>query len=130
MSFEIVQIPRDKNTEADKLTRIASAVKGQWEGDITLLNAETKIIALEIFAIEEVRDWRIPIIRFLKIGEIQFDVSSKYVIAKFCLFRDHVYKRSFPHPYLRCLSEQEGEYILIEIHIGSTGGHTSYQVIA
>lgn len=40
---------------------------------------------------------------------------------------DLLYKRSFTHSYLRCLSEQEGECILREIHEGCAGAHTGFK---
>ncbi|XP_057958466.1 uncharacterized protein LOC131151231 [Malania oleifera] len=41
-----------------------------------------------------------------------------------------LYRRSLTLPYLRCLSKDEGEYILREIHDGVCGNHLASRALA
>ena len=44
--------------------------------------------------------------------------STRYV-----LLNDVLYKRGFSQPYLRCLSPDEANYVLREVHEGACGNH-------
>ena len=44
--------------------------------------------------------------------------------ARFMVFNDTLYKRSFFMHYLRCVNEEEAKYILKEIHEGICRDHT------
>lgn len=111
---DIIQILMEGNAEADKLARIASAVEGIWSGDIVLLNAEVKSCVLEVLSIEMIEDWRTLIIQALKsiTAEGIEGTARRALLVKKFIMGNFLYKRSFTHSYLRCLSEQEGEYIL------------------
>ena len=37
---------------------------------------------------------------------------------------EHLYKRSFTGPYLRCLNHSEALYVLAELHEGVCGNHS------
>ena len=43
--------------------------------------------------------------------------------AKYVLLNDALYKRGFSQPYLRCLSPDEANYVLKEVHEGACGNH-------
>ena len=43
--------------------------------------------------------------------------------AKFTILNDTLYKRGFSMPYLKCVDEEEAQYILAEIHQGICGDH-------
>ena len=43
--------------------------------------------------------------------------------ARFVLIKDVLYKRSFSRPYLRCLGNEEADYVLREVHEGICGNH-------
>ena len=40
------------------------------------------------------------------------------------LIRDVLYKRGFSRPYLRCLSHNEADYVMREVHEGICGNHS------
>ena len=40
----------------------------------------------------------------------------KVQAARFVLIKDILYKRGFFHPYLRCLSPKEADYVMREVH--------------
>lgn len=80
-----MQIPKEENTEADKLAQIASAIEVVWKGDLTLLNADARACSLAIYAIDLPKDWRVPIIQVLKsenIMDSSSNLKAKSILAK------------------------------------------------
>ena len=41
-----------------------------------------------------------------------------------CYDKDVLYKRGFSHPYLRCLSPEEADYVMREVHEEICGNHS------
>ena len=40
----------------------------------------------------------------------------KVQAARFVMIKDVLYKRGFSHPYLRCLGNEEADYVTREVH--------------
>ena len=51
----------------------------------------------------------------------------KVQAARFVLIKDVQYKRSFFLPYLRCLSPEEADYVMREVHKGICDNHSGSQ---
>ena len=68
-----------------------------------------------------------PIISFLQDGHLPQDVEEAWKVrkrtARFTILNDTLYKRGFFMPYLKCVDEEEANYILEEIHEGICGDH-------
>ena len=68
-----------------------------------------------------------PIISFLQDGHLPQDVEEAKKVrkraARFTILNDTLYKRGFSMPYLKCVNEEESEYILKEIHEGVCGDY-------
>ena len=82
---------------------------------------------IEVQVIPPGDGWMVPIISYLKEGRLLDDHVSarklKIWASYFILIGDILYKRSFTHPYLRCLAPDEANYIMIEVHEGICGNH-------
>ena len=69
-----------------------------------------------------------PIISYLKDGTLSKgkDEARKLRVrsARYVLLNDALYKRVFSQPYLRCLSPDEANYVLREVHDGACGNHS------
>ena len=50
--------------------------------------------------------------------------KMKVQVSRFVLIRDVLYKRGFSRPYLRCLSHDEADYMMKEVHEGICGNHS------
>ena len=48
----------------------------------------------------------------------------KVRVARFVLIKDILYKRGFSCPYLRCLGNEEADYVMREVHEGIYGNHS------
>ena len=70
-----------------------------------------------------------PILSFLQDGWLPQDVEEARKVrtkaARFTILNGTLYKRGFSMPYLRCVNEEETEYILEEIHERICGDHAS-----
>ena len=50
--------------------------------------------------------------------------KMKVQTSRFVLIRDVLYKRGFSQPYLRCLSHDEANYVMREVHEGIYENHS------
>ncbi|KAI5344787.1 hypothetical protein L3X38_012664 [Prunus dulcis] len=50
--------------------------------------------------------------------------------ARYMIINGSLYKRGFSLPYLRCLTPDEGHYVLREIHEGICGNHSGARSLA
>ena len=53
----------------------------------------------------------------------------KVQAARFVLIKDVLYKRGFSCPYLRCLGNEEADYIKREVHEGICGNHSRSRLL-
>lgn len=97
---------------------------------------ETNSEAHEAFQIElEARpDWRIPIINYIKNGELppeRWEARKlKAKSSRYCILQDNLYKRSLREPYLLCVTSKDAFTIMNETHGGSCGSHSGGRSLA
>ena len=74
------------------------------------------------------KSWTAPLIAYLRSGILPNgkDAARKMKVQalRFVLIRDVLYKRDFSRPYLRCLSHDEADYMMKEVHEGICGNHS------
>ncbi|KAL0456599.1 UNVERIFIED_CONTAM: Ribonuclease HI [Sesamum latifolium] len=111
-SFQVIQISREENAKADCLSRAALAIQ----------------------AISSPTDWRTPIIEWIEKGNLpdnRWDASRlKTHAVRFLIQGGILYKKSYTHPLLRCVSQPEGVHLLREIHSGCCGSHIETWMLA
>ena len=125
---EFIQIPRDQNTEADKIARSASAHN---PGDMRNWKLEEQnspsITEFQTFSIQNSSGWMNPILSFLRDGRLPPNPEEVWKIqkraARFTILNDELYKRGYSQPYLRCIEGEEAKYVLEEVHGGVCGDH-------
>ncbi|KAI5333124.1 hypothetical protein L3X38_023254 [Prunus dulcis] len=54
----------------------------------------------------------------------------RYRSARYLIINGSLYKRGFSLPYLRCLTPEEGHYVLWEIHEGICSNHSGARLLA
>ena len=73
-------------------------------------------------------NWTTTIASYLKDGIFPNEKEAvrklKVRAARFVLIKDVLYKRDFSHPYLRCLGNEEADYVMREVHEGICGNHS------
>ena len=121
-----VQIPREENVEVDVLAKEASATEPMNEFDE--VQYVPSIDLPEVQQIEDRENWMTPIVSYLKDGKLPEgkDEAKKLRVraARYVLIDEVLYKRGFSQPYLRCLTSDEANYVLREIHEGACGNHS------
>ena len=53
----------------------------------------------------------------------------KFQASRFVLIKDVLYKKGFSRQYLRCLSREEVDYVMREVHEGVCGNHSRGTVV-
>ncbi|KAK3026883.1 hypothetical protein RJ639_042010 [Escallonia herrerae] len=134
--FTIHQIPRDQNTQADALSRLASTEATDVRRSVYLKFLKDPSISsqTEIGVIDQEPCWMDAIIEFLSSGKLpseRHEARNLYVrAARYALVEGVLYKKSFSLPYLRCLRPSESVYALQEVHEGICGQHLGGRTLA
>ena len=73
-------------------------------------------------------NWTTTIASYLKDNVLSDEKEAarklKVQAARFVLIKDVLYKRGFSHPYLRCIGNEEADYVMREVHEGICGNHS------
>ncbi|XP_075633391.1 uncharacterized protein LOC142605849 [Castanea sativa] len=92
------------------------------------VGATSMILRCESQEINSERNWTTPIVSYLKDttlpGSKEAARKLKVQAARFVLIKDILYKRDFSCPYLRCLSLEEADYFMREVHEGICRNHS------
>ena len=127
--FEVtnfVQIPREENMEANALAKEALANQPMDKFDVVKFIPSIDI--LKALQVQNERNWITPIISYLKDESLPEgkDEARRLRVrsARYVLLNDVLYKRGFSQPYLRCLSPDEANYVLREVHERACGNHS------
>ena len=78
--------------------------------------------------------WMSPIIRYPKEGKLLADKTEAHKLriraSHFQLLGGTLYKMGFSRPHLRCLSPEEANYVIREVHEGVCGNHSRMKALA
>ena len=73
-------------------------------------------------------NWTTTIASYLKDGVFPNEKEAarklKVRVTRFVLIKDVLYKRGFSRPYLKCLGNEEADYVMREVHEGICGNHS------
>ncbi|KAL5561391.1 hypothetical protein UlMin_031138 [Ulmus minor] len=132
----ITQIPRNENTNADALARLATRLEDSLLKTVPLEILDEPSIDKhqQVDAISDKPTWMDPIIAYLRDGTLPQDKFEarrlRYRSARYFLDKDKLRKRSFSSPSLTCLNEDQAKYVLQEVHEGVCGNHSSGRALA
>ena len=75
-----------------------------------------------------------PIIHYISTEEIPSEKDKAHKVqvqsARFSLIDGQLFKRSLGSPYLKCLTPEQGHYVLVERHEGICGNHPGGRTLA
>ena len=134
--WKLEHVPRDYNDKADALAAMATSL------------LITKIIFLPIYyqlfsliapsqvsQVDEIfPSWMDPIIHYINMGELPNEKDKAHKVqvqlARFSLIDGQLFRRSMGGPYLKCLTPEQGHYVLAELHEGICGNHPGSRTLA
>ncbi|KAK8933512.1 hypothetical protein KSP39_PZI015592 [Platanthera zijinensis] len=135
--FQILHIPREQNNKADALSKLATSstryqTRRRQIEEIAFPSIHGPWEVTEINKAEE--SWTTPLIAYLKDQQLPEDHKEarrlRMRAATFTLIDGELYKRSYTEPYLKCLSNEDAEYTLREVHEGICGEHLGGKALA
>ena len=134
-SFEIQRIPWSQNRRADALSRLASTSFSDLNKTVLVeVLVELGYSGEVVYPVYSGDTWMGPLIRFLSQRELPKDRFESRKLqrkaARYTLRQNLLYKRSYLNPWLRCITPEEGERILQDIHDGLCGSHVGHRMLA
>jgi ribonuclease HI len=122
----LVQVPREQNTEADALAKLASS--DEATDQYIEVQHSPSHLEEEVSPIDVSNSWMTPIVNYLEDETLPSDTVEarklKVRSTRFILIQGVLYKRGFSLPYLRCLDKAEADYVMREVHKGICGNHS------
>ena len=129
LQAKIIQIPREENEQADRLAKAALAEHMITYGNVlSFVQLSPLIDSSEVQEIGSESNWTTTIASYLKDGILPNEKEAarkiKVQAARFVLIKDVLYKKGFSRPYLRCLGNEEADYVMRELHEGICRNHS------
>ena len=94
----------------------------------------SSIESLQINQVDEnPLSWMDPIL-YLSIGQLPSERNKAHKIqvqlARFSLVDGQLFKLFVANPYLKCLTPEQSQYVLVELHEGICGNHSAGRTLA
>lgn len=135
-SVDVIQIPREENYRADILARMAAVAEPKMPKSVPLEVKSRPSIEqnLEVLRIEQKCLWMDPIISYIWDVVLPSDkLRARKIIAqasRYTIIDGVLYRRWYTLPFLRCLNEDDTDYVLREVHEGVCGNHSGARSLA
>ncbi|XP_025607612.1 uncharacterized protein [Arachis hypogaea] len=128
----IHHVPRERNTRADLLSKLASTKPG--EGNRSLIQGMMRepVVTLHLSSLSPL--WLDPITNFLENGKLPDD--EKYAkklrreAAKYAIIQGQLFRKGLNQPLLKCLHPDQMDYVLREVHEECCGHHIGGKALA
>ncbi|XP_056691831.1 uncharacterized protein [Spinacia oleracea] len=135
-SFEIQLVPRAEKNQADALSKLASSTLQNLERTVMVEVQEEKSIDKKpaVNFIDTEPQWYDSIVSY-KLGRGLPTAEQEQKKVKrnehwFVIYQGKLYKKSFSLPLLRCVSTEESQRVIEEIHEGICGNHIGGRTLA
>ncbi|XP_061347978.1 uncharacterized protein LOC133293426 [Gastrolobium bilobum] len=145
-SFKVEHIPREQNSRADILSKLASTkgpgnnrtVIQQSVPNPSIIMAVTKrnaqpspstqsMVEDDTMPLDDKETWMTPIWNYLSKGEAPQETRAAKKLARkasfYTIINKQLYKKGFSSPMLKCLDPQQAQYVISEVHEGIDGHH-------
>ena len=134
--WKLEHVPRDSNEKVDELASVAASLP--ITETIFLPIYYQPISSISSPQVNQVDkdppSWMDPITLYLNTGQLptERDKAHKLQIqeARFSLIDGQLFKWSLGGPYLKCLTPEQSQYVLAELHEGICGNHPGGRTLA
>ncbi|XP_030964538.1 uncharacterized protein LOC115985779 [Quercus lobata] len=130
LEVEFIQVPREENEWADQLAKAASAEFMLVPEQVLSFVQISSLIddGTNMQVVNSEHNWTTPLISYLRAEVLPEEKGAarklKVQASRFVLIKDVLYKRGFSRLYLRCLCQEEADYVMREVHEGICGNHS------
>ena len=129
LQAKIIQIPRGENDQIDHLAKATSTEHMIIPDKVLSFIQFSPLIDLtDVQEIGSESNWTTPLVSYLKNDTLPDSKEAarklKVQAVRFVLIKDILYKRGFSHLFLRCLSLEEANYVIREVHEGICRNHS------
>lgn len=126
--FKVTPIPREENTRAYLLARLANKKGRGLNRTLIQETLETSSIKVdEVMVMENEKGWMTPIIQYLTHDKLPNEETEawriKRISSRYLRVADQLYKMDRSSPMLRCVTEEEARLIMKEVHEGLCRSH-------
>ncbi|XP_072076618.1 uncharacterized protein [Arachis hypogaea] len=112
----VQHVPRERNTRADLLSKLASTKPGV--GNRSLIQGMIKELAVALHLTKIGPSWMDPITNFLENGKLPEDEKEAKVLrreaARYAIIQGQPFKKGLSQPLLKCLHPDQTDYIEAE----------------
>ncbi|XP_072081043.1 uncharacterized protein [Arachis hypogaea] len=128
----VQHVPRERNTRADLLSKLASMKPGT--GNRSLIQGITRepVVALHLTKISP--SWMDPITNFLESDNLPGDEKEAKMLrreaAKYTVIQGQLFKKGLSQPLLKCLHPDQTDYVIREVHEGCCSHHIGGKALA
>ncbi|XP_024028364.1 uncharacterized protein LOC112093682 [Morus notabilis] len=135
-NYEILQIPRAENANADALAKLASSRDSDTLGVVPIEELERPTIKeqAKVLIVQAYGNLMTPLIQYLMDAQLPDNKDEarriRYRAARYLLYDGLLYRRGYSTPLQRCLGDAEAQKFLREIHERVCGNHTGGQSLA
>ncbi|CAL2224572.1 unnamed protein product [Prunus armeniaca] len=136
MSVKQISIHSDSQLIVNQITADFAAKNASIVGRIVSMKILTQpsMITSEVCTVRYENAWMTLIYAYITNGTLPGDKSQarklRYRSARYTVINDVLYKRGFTTPYLKCITTEQGDYVLREIHGGVCGDHSGSRSLA
>jgi len=132
----VEHIPRTDNVRADILSKLASTKLKSRHRSLLQQTLSTPSIThtcqnLTHTPVNSVtpfqsQNWTTPYIQYLKTGNPPLDADKTWLAkaARYTMIGDDLYKRGYGQPLLKCVTVEQAQYVIKELHEGICGYHS------
>jgi len=132
----IEHIPRTDNIRADILSKLASTKLKSRHRSLLQQTLSTPSIThtcqnlthapIENTTPSQSHNWTTPYIQYLKTGNPPQDADKTWLAkaARYTMIGNDLYKRGYDQPLLKCVTAEQAQYIIKELHEGIYGYHS------
>nr|XP_029147022.1 uncharacterized protein LOC114924956 [Arachis hypogaea] len=128
----IQHVPREKNTRADLLSKLARTKPGSCNRSLIQGMVKEPTVALHLTGASP--SWLDPITTFLELGKLPEDEKAAKALrreaARYAIIQGQLFKKGLSQPLLKCLHPDQTDYVLREVHEGCCGHHIGGKALA
>nr|XP_027122190.1 uncharacterized protein LOC113739145 [Coffea arabica] len=135
MKKYLVKVPRSQNKRADALSKLASSSFAHLSKEVLVEVVKQRgIDQVQVLAIDSPASWMTPLLNFLNSGVLLENKTEarrlQLKTAKYAYSGGTLYRRSYLSPWLKCVTPEESDYILREVHEGLYAAYVGSRVLA